>query len=143
MRRERRSWNASLRAAGPRPVDRLLAVALAHARYGRRHPQLHALAFGPYVAKADYDELQQEAIENFALLRSLVGACLGDDAPMARQRACSVVVWATVRGLVDLSTHRQIPASVESSVDDMIVDAITSLVSGWAKPPTRDRRRSA
>jgi AcrR family transcriptional regulator len=131
LRRERRLWTRALGGASSKPLDRLIAIARAHARFAERHPQLHALAWGPYVAKADLPELQQEAIESFAVLRSTVGACLGEGASIERQRECSVVAWAAVKGLVDLWTNRQIPASIERSVDELVAEAMNALVSGW------------
>lgn len=137
LRRERARWCAALGRAGPSPAGRLLALALAHARFARAHPHLHALTWGPYVAKADATDLQQEAIHCFTMLRETVAACLPTGSSIGQQRACSIVVWAAVKGLVDLSAHRQIPTSVETSVEDLIRGAIRALVAGWAKAPAR------
>jgi AcrR family transcriptional regulator len=145
LRRERSRWSAALARAGTSASARLIALALAHARFAESHPNLHALAWGPYVAKADAPELQSEAIECFSLLRDTVAACLPDDAPATEQRSCALVAWATVKGLVDLRAHRQIPASVDAPLDDLVADAIRMLVAGWLArkvPATgRERRR--
>lgn len=115
-----------------KPLPRLLALAGAHVRFARRHPNLHALVVGPYVAKADLDVLQAEAMTSFALLRSTVAACLPEHTPIERQRQCTVILWAAVKGLVDLDANRQIPASVPGGVDAHVEDAIRALIAGWS-----------
>lgn len=136
LRKETGRWRAALRRAGRSPTERLIALALAHARFARAHPNLHALAWGPYVAKADSAELQREAIQGFTMLRETVTACLPAGSSIGQQRACSIIAWAAVKGVVDLAAHRQIPPSVETSVEELIKDALRALVAGW-----RDQNR--
>ncbi len=127
------------RAMAPKkqPLARLLALVGAHVQFARKHPHLHALVFGPYVAKSDLVDLQREAIASFALLRETVETCLPEGTPLERRRQCTVVVWAMVRGLVELEANRQIPPSVPGTVDELVEDAVRTLIAGW----TTGRRR--
>lgn len=131
MGRDRAGWERAMSGA-TKPLARLLALVRAHIRFARRHPNLHALVVGPYVAKSDLAVLHAEAMTSFALLRSTVGACLPDDAPIERQRQCTVILWAAVKGLVDLDANRQIPTSVPGGLDDLVEEAVRALIVGWS-----------
>jgi len=130
MARDRAGWQRAM-ARARRPIDRLIALARAHARFSRKHPNLHVLVFGPYLTKSDLVELQTEAMTSFALLRATVGECLPTGTPIERQRRCATIVWATIKGLVELETNRQIPRSVPGSVDDLAEEALRALILGW------------
>ncbi len=130
LARDRAGWERAMAKAST-PADRLLALTRAHLRFARQHPHLQTLMFGPYVAKADLAELQQEAIASFALLRETVAACLRAGTPIERQRQCTTIVWATIKGLVDLEANRQIPASVPGTVDALAEEALRTLIRGW------------
>jgi AcrR family transcriptional regulator len=130
MAKDRAGWERGM-ARKHQPLARLLALAAAHLRFAREHPSLHALVFGRYVAKSDLAELQREAIASFALLRETVAACLPARTPIERQRQCATIVWGTIRGLVELESSRQIPASVPGAVDELAEDAVRTLIGGW------------
>lgn len=140
MARDRVGWQRAI-AKRRDPVDRLIALAAAHARFSRSHPSLHALVVGPYVAKSDLAELQREAIASFALVRETVAACLPAATPIERARQCTVIVWATVQGLVELDANRQIPASVPGTIDELAEDGLRALIRGWAQPVKARRMR--
>lgn len=131
MADDRAGWVRAM-ARAKAPVDRLLALVRAHMRFTRQHPHLATLVQGPYVAKSDLDELQREAIASFALLRETVGTCLPAGTSVERLRQCTIVIWATIKGLVDLEMNRQIPASVPGTVDALAQDAIRTLIRGWS-----------
>lgn len=130
MAKERASQKRAM-ASKRQPLARLLAMVGAHVEFARKHPHLHALVFGPYVAKSDLAELQREAIASFALLRETVGACLPGGTPIERQRQCTVIVWAAVRGVVELEANRQIPASVPGTVHELAEQSVRTLIRGW------------
>lgn len=130
MARDRAGWKRAIRRKR-RPLERLVALARSHMRFARTHPNLHALVFGRFVAKSDLAELQQEAIASFALVRETVGACLPASTPIERQRQCTVIAWATIHGLVELESNRQVPASVPGTTDELVEHALRTLIDGW------------
>jgi len=131
MRRERKVLERAI-AATSRPRDRLRAFALAHVRHWTRHPRLREVVHGREVHKSASEELQREAIRNFALFRETVAACFPAvvDVDVLRRRC--VVLWGAVRGLVELHSDRVVPASVTGTVEDWVTDAIDALTAGWS-----------
>lgn len=132
---------AGVAAAGNDPRRRLHALADAYVGFIREQPNVHDLAYGPMVAKADHPRLQAAAIDYWDLVHATVAACqpsgVTDDQVLQR----CVAAWGTVQGIARLAAHRQIPASVPGGIDDLLHDALDTLCDGWQRR-RRDEGRS-
>jgi AcrR family transcriptional regulator len=142
-RRSRMGWITELGRARSEPRARLCALGVAHARDALSHPELHELMYGSYVRKADDEELQREGMEAFRIVRDLVEKVQPSPIPVAELRRRTMLVWSAVHGLVDLYVKRQVPASIDGTLENMVEAMVTTLCNGWSAPAPRKSRKSA
>jgi AcrR family transcriptional regulator len=129
----------TIAATGSDPNARLHALADAYIAFIRNRPQVHDLAYGPLVAKADHPRLQQAAIAYWNLLHDAVEACQPPGTSEADVLRGCAATWGTVYGIARLAALHQIPRSVPSEFDRLIHQALDTLRLGWAQQ-TRERR---
>lgn len=129
MRQERR-WALVGYKRGKTPMQRMLALARAHLRLRRERPGCYFLAHGG-VAKSTTEELQQEAIETFALLRTTVAELSppGTDIGVVRQRC--MIVWGLVRGVGELAGMASRPATVPGKPESWLRTGLEDLARAW------------
>jgi AcrR family transcriptional regulator len=86
-----------------KPLKKLKRALQAFSEYGRDHPFRYQLLFSdPEIAKQQ-GALQQAAMSAFSALASLVDECQrGDALPAAPTTELTMLLYATVHGLVDL-----------------------------------------
>ena len=117
--------------ADGRPAESVRALATAYTQFAIEHPELNALMSGPYVAKAESAELQQEAALVFAQVRGLVAQC-PKPCGVAAARRRTVVLWATSQGVLALVANHQVPASVGATAAQLVREAVDTLLLGWS-----------
>jgi AcrR family transcriptional regulator len=131
-RNAREAWGPALARTGGDPRAKLCGIAMAHARYAASHPELYELMYGSYVRKADDADLQRQAAEAFRILRDLVEQVQPSQVPVVELRRRTMVLWGAVHGLVDLHVKRQVPASIEGALENLVETAIATICDGWA-----------
>jgi len=140
MRRERAWMTTALEGGVGSPESRLRAIVNAHLRLLSQHRFLYELVYGGAVSKSATPELQQEAIATFALLRGAVHACFPEITDLSVLRLRCIVLWGAVRGIAELEMRSQVPGSVGGGVSDWAGEAVSALLAGWKKGPTRPRK---
>jgi AcrR family transcriptional regulator len=119
LREMRSALVAARAAAGPAPLDRLRATAVAYVRFALANSSHFRVMFGPDVGKADSREFQQEAILSFNLLKEIVAECLPAPVEIGRLRQLAVLLISMMHGVAEAALNRQIPPSVPGSVEDL------------------------
>jgi AcrR family transcriptional regulator len=124
--------------AGADPLARMLALADHYVTFIERRPHLFDLAYGPSIKMRDHRALQTAAIEYWALLRDVVGACQPDGVSDDEiQNRCEIAA-STVYGIARMGAHQKIPRIVQASPRELVADALRTLDAGWNLPSRRD-----
>ena len=122
---------AALAVSGHDPVRRLHVLMAVYISFFRERPNVHDLAYGPLVNKADHPRLQRAAIAYWDLLHDTVAACQPADIPEPELLRRCAAAWGTVYGIARLGALDQIPRSVPGDIDSLLHEALDTLRLGW------------
>jgi AcrR family transcriptional regulator len=97
------------------PLRQLVETAWAYAEFGLEESGLFRVTYSSAVTKeADYPELMDMIMRNFAMLRELVERCQRAGILIAGDPELAAVgVWGLVHGFVSLVLERQVPDGME------------------------------
>ncbi|MDQ4504583.1 TetR/AcrR family transcriptional regulator [Sinomonas sp. ASV322] len=122
---------AAVEVAGPDPDARIHALVDAYHGFATQQPNLHDLAFGPLVAKADHPDLQRAAAHYWRVLQGVVEANQPAGVrPGEVLNRCSAC-WGLIHGLGRLSSMGQIPQIVPGDLHTLMHAGIETLLRGW------------
>lgn len=118
-------------AAGSDPVACLHALVDAYYGFATQRPNIHDLAFGPLVAKADHPDLQRAAIHYWRVLQGVVEASQPSGTPQGEILNRCSAAWGLIHGLSHLSSMGQIPTIVPGDLHTLMHEGIEALRRGW------------
>lgn len=113
-------------AAGPDPIDRLLAIGVAYVRFALEHPAHYRVMFGRDIVETPGEHtFHGEAARAFAVLTGCVGEVQhAGECPSEGAGVRSILAWSTVHGLAMLLTDHRLPLPPDLDAQDTFVATI-------------------
>ncbi|WP_235779473.1 TetR/AcrR family transcriptional regulator [Sinomonas notoginsengisoli] len=122
---------AAVEAGGSDPDLRLHALVDVYHAFATQESNLHDLAFGPLVAKADHPGLQRAAAHYWRLLQGVVEASQPPGVAQGEVLKRCSAAWGLIHGLGRLSSMHQIPQIVPGDLRTLMHEGIATLRRGW------------